>query len=120
MNWTTLCVTQIVYGCDWNLCNTPRILNLLPQSLTYAVDTGLLNHLLISDSVQRSNSCLSCSICVNATDQINCSSTMCDGSCFIDDHIDDPQFNIDGCPVAFESSCVEQQNSTTVHISGNY
>ena len=40
--WQAPVVTEFTYGCDWSLCNSPRILSYLPKGLTFSVDPNVL------------------------------------------------------------------------------
>ena len=117
-SWEAPTVIQVTYGCDWNLCNTPRILSLLPSSLDYSVDQALLTASLIALPAQPVTSCLSCSQCVNTSAEVNCPSVSCNGTCYIDDHVDDPDYNT--CTIAFSSECVDDSLKTSFTITGNY
>jgi hypothetical protein len=37
--WTS----NIIYGCDWDLCNSPNLINVLPDSFKLSIDTNWLD-----------------------------------------------------------------------------
>jgi len=119
-SWQVPAVREFSYGCDWNLCNTPRILSLLPKGLTFVVDSNLLTDSLIPQPSESFTTCLSCTRCVNSTGAILCPELNCNGTCFIDDHLDDPVVNAGSCLFAFESVCLNAILNTSVQITGTY
>ncbi|UJR37754.1 hypothetical protein I4U23_030447 [Adineta vaga] len=118
--WQTPVVKEFSYGCDWNLCNTPRIVNILPNGLTFSVNSYLLTNTLIPGMDESFTTCLSCTKCVNSTGGFTCSTPTCSGTCFIDDFLDDPILNNGACLFAFESICLAEKRTTAVEITGTY
>ncbi|CAF1033950.1 unnamed protein product, partial [Didymodactylos carnosus] len=118
-DWQPASVIQISYGCDWNLCNDPRIISFLPTSLNFKIDSTFLTNLLTPDTEPLST-CYSCSKCIDSLDNLNCSTESCTGTCFIEDHIDDASVNTDDCKFAFETSCVSDVLDSSVEVTGTY
>jgi hypothetical protein len=118
--WQAPFVVEVLYGCDWNLCNTPRILNLLPNGLTFAVDSNVLSNTLLPEANEPFETCLNCTKCVNSTSALSCQTPTCTGTCYIDDHLDDSTLNTGSCSFAFESRCLPQIFNTTIQITGTY
>ncbi|CAF0851250.1 unnamed protein product [Rotaria sordida] len=118
--WQLSTIVEFSYGCDWNLCNTPRLLSLLPHSLTYTIDSSLLTNTLIAKPNEPFTTCLSCTKCANSTNEVTCPKVTCNGTCFINGYSDDPLLNSVSCLFPFESVCREEKRNTSVHIKGTY
>ncbi|CAF1435339.1 unnamed protein product [Adineta steineri] len=119
-SWHAPIVKEFTYGCDWNLCNTPRILSLLPKGLTFTVDSNLLTNSLILQPNETFTTCLSCTKCVNSTAVITCAIVPCSGTCEIDDHLDDPVQHNSSCSFQFTSVCLNEKLNTSIQITGTY
>ncbi|CAF2448814.1 unnamed protein product [Rotaria sp. Silwood2] len=118
--WQVSTIVEFKYGCDWNLCNTPRILSFLPKSLTYDIDSSLLTNTLIAKPNELFTTCLKCTTCANSTNEVTCPILTCNGTCFINGYVDDPVLNSALCLFPFESVCREEKLDTSVRITGVY
>ncbi|CAF4556730.1 unnamed protein product [Rotaria sp. Silwood1] len=118
--WELSSILEFSYGCDWNLCNTPRILSFLPRSLTYTIDSSLLTNTLIAEPTEPFTTCLTCTECANSTDEVTCPTSACNGTCFINGYFDQPILNSSLCFFPFESVCIEENLNTSVRITGIY
>ena len=118
--WQKPTVSEVSYGCNWDLCNGPKIMELLPTSLTLAIEPGYLSSLLIDTSSESPLSCKSCSKCITATSDPDCPAVSCpQGTCIIDDHADDPQFN-GNCSATYMASCVQGVTDIMVRIRATF
>ncbi|CAF1153206.1 unnamed protein product [Adineta ricciae] len=118
--WQAPVVTEFTYGCDWSLCNSPRILSYLPKGLTFSVDPNVLTATLIPAANESLTTCLNCTRCVNSTGALVCATPMCSGTCFIDDLLDNPTVNDASCLFAFQSVCLPEKRTVAVEITGTY
>lgn len=68
----------IIYGCDWDLCNDPSLINVLPNSFALSIDKAWLN-----TNIYGTGSVNSCHTCPQ-------------GECFDETH----PLNVSNCPPA--------------------
>jgi hypothetical protein len=72
MNWNTSTIT-VLYGCDWDLCNSPSLINVLPNSFLLSINnTWLDTNIYGTGSVDSCHTCLS-EVCVGEGNPFNSS-----------------------------------------------
>jgi len=119
LSWGPQSVSLISYVCAWDLCNDPRLVETLTASIQFTADTSVIAGYL--QSTDPLSSCLQCSICTNSTlDFTQCANVSCSstGQCFIDQYVNDPQFN--GCQYAFQAECEAFALESSILITATY
>lgn len=119
-SWQSPVISEFYYGCDWNLCNTPRMINFLPTGLLYTIDSNLLTSTLIPSSGESLTTCHTCTGCANSTGEVSCPTSACSGTCFIDGYYRDPQGNSGSCSYPFQSTCKAEKLNTAVQLMATY
>jgi hypothetical protein len=65
--------SQVIYGCDWDLCNSPSLINVLPNSFQLSIDkTWLSTNIYGTGTINNCHTCTS-QICTDAGSSFNSS-----------------------------------------------
>jgi hypothetical protein len=96
----------VVYGCNWNLCNKPALIPLLPNSFQMRLPESWLNSSILGSGlpVRDCHECPSSSVC-GTTDFIDanaCPIQPCNTTCLVLDLYDDPDFDY----LCYQSFCL--------------
>ena len=119
LSWHPPSIRIISYVCDWELCNDGRLVEKLSTSFQFNAEPSEIAQFI--QSSEPLSYCLDCSICTNSTlDFGTCANASCPstGRCFIDQYIDDPQF--DDCEYAFQAECEVGATETSIIITATY
>ena len=72
--------STVIYGCDWDLCNSPSLISVLPNSFALSIDKAWLNtNIYGNGSVSSCHSCPSglCTVGQNPFNVSQCPLTTC-------------------------------------------
>lgn len=113
----------LVYGCDWDLCNHPRLLPLLPGSFKMKLSDEWLNKNILHNGTSERD----CHECPDAPqcgtteflDASRCPVKACNTTCVVSDLFDDPSID----ELCYQSYCAspdsdEEENQHRVELEG--
>ncbi|CAF4369864.1 unnamed protein product, partial [Rotaria sordida] len=96
----------VIYGCNWNLCNKPQLIPLLPNAFQMRLPESWLNtNVLGSGQPQRDcHECPNAPQCgtTNFIDTSRCPIRSCNTTCLVRDTFDDPAFEF----LCYQSFCI--------------
>jgi hypothetical protein len=117
LTWDPPSVSLISYICDWDLCNDPRLTEKLTTTFQFVAGPSQIAGYILGSGPP--DSCVECTICSNTTDFNTCANVSCpSGQCFIDDYIDNPEF--DDCVYAFQAECEPAVLESSIIITATY
>ena len=101
---------EITYGCNWDYCNKPSLLSLLPASFQMRLDDSWLNSSILGDNepVHECSECPAAPVC-SVTGDINstsCPSQSCNTTCFVSVNYNEPP-SADQC---YQSFCLPEES----------
>ncbi|CAF1400673.1 unnamed protein product, partial [Didymodactylos carnosus] len=100
---------EITYGCNWDLCNKPEIISLLPNSFDLRLRKSWLDENILENPTITSRDCHECSdfeVCADTQffiDESRCPVKSCSGTCFVKDRFDKP----DSTEFCYNSKCTD-------------
>ena len=107
--WSTK-TNFVVYGCNWNLCNKPELVSLLPDSFQMRLPDAWLNSSILGDGspVRDCHDCPDAPQCGSATflDASRCPIRQCNTTCIVSDSFNDPAYDL----LCYQSYCVPPQD----------
>ncbi len=96
----------VVYGCNWNLCNKPELIPLLPNSFQMRLPDSWLNSSILGSGqpVRDCHQCPDSSQCgtTDFLDANTCPIQPCNTTCLVLDTYDDPDYDF----LCYQSFCL--------------
>jgi hypothetical protein len=100
----------VIYGCNWNLCNKPELIPLLPDSFQMRLPEAWLNSSVLGSGlpVRDCHECPDAPQCgtTDFLDAITCPIISCNTTCLVSDAFDDPAYDFQ----CYQSYCAPSDN----------
>ncbi|CAF1077024.1 unnamed protein product, partial [Didymodactylos carnosus] len=108
---------MVNYGCNWDKCNDPKLIQSLPHTFSLNLDSSWLNNNILEKSDATKPSCYKCDAqsCVDES----CKEEECNGLCRVRNVFQKPENSPEDC---YESLCIAHDPSikNKVIIDANY
>ena len=107
--WSTR-TNFVLYGCNWNLCNKPELVGLLPDSFQMRLPDAWLNSNVLGDGrpVRDCHECPETPQCgtTDFLDASRCPIRACNTTCVVSDSFNDPAFDLQ----CYQSYCIPPED----------